>query len=93
MAYIGIYLIIISVLSAGLTLYDKSAAPRGARRIKERTLLIISAFGGSVAMYVVMRIARHKTKHLKFMAGIPVIIVMQIFFVVAVWQLFERSAL
>jgi uncharacterized membrane protein YsdA (DUF1294 family) len=33
--------------------------------------------GGSVAMFITMQIIRHKTKHVKFMLGIPVIMVLQ----------------
>jgi uncharacterized membrane protein YsdA (DUF1294 family) len=75
--YIGIYLVAVSLLAIGLTLCDKRAAQRGSWRIKERTLLLVSVFGGSAAMLVTMRFIRHKTKHVKFMMGIPVIIVLQ----------------
>ena len=33
--------------------------------------------GGSAAMFVTMLIIRHKTKHPKFMIGIPVIMAVQ----------------
>ncbi len=52
-----------------------SAKPQ--RRIPEKTLLIIAALGGSIAMILTMRTIRHKTKHNKFMVGIPLIIVAQ----------------
>lgn len=76
--YIWVYLVSISLLSIGLTVHDKNAARRGSWRVKESTLLLVSALGGSVAMLATMRIIRHKTKHAKFMEGIPVIIVLQI---------------
>ena len=38
----------------------------------------VSALGGSVAMMSTMLIIRHKTKHHKFMYGIPVIIIIQL---------------
>lgn len=41
--------------------------------------------GGSVAMLAAMRIVRHKTKHAKFMVGIPVIIILQIAAVLFIW--------
>ena len=90
--FIAGYLSAVSILAIGLTLYDKSAARRGAWRVKEITLLLVSAVGGSVAMYVVMRFARHKTKHAKFMIGIPVIIVLQIAAVLFVWWRLEGGA-
>ncbi|MDD4125515.1 MAG: DUF1294 domain-containing protein [Eubacteriales bacterium] len=78
MKYLYIYLGIISALAALLTLYDKRAAKRRSRRVKERTLLLVSVLGGSAAMLFAMLAVRHKTKHAKFMAGIPVIIALQI---------------
>jgi len=76
--YIGIYFTVIGIWAAGLVLYDKRAARSGSWRIKERTLLIVSAIGGSVVMLLTMRAARHKTQHAKFMVGIPIIIILQI---------------
>jgi uncharacterized membrane protein YsdA (DUF1294 family) len=80
-----IYLAVISLLAIGITLFDKRAARKNARRVKERTLLFVAALGGSVAMLVTMRMIRHKTKHLKFMLGIPVIIVLQIAAALLIW--------
>ncbi len=77
--YFYIYLAIISVVAVVTCIYDKWAAknrPKG--RIRESNLLLISAMGGSVAMLVTMLLIRHKTKHPKFMVGIPVIIVIQV---------------
>ena len=83
--YIGIYLAAISLVAIGMILHDKRAAVRGSWRIRERTLLLVSALGGSVAMLIAMRLARHKTKHAKFMVGIPVIIILQIAVVLFIW--------
>ena len=47
-------------------------------RTPEKTLLILSALGGSVAMLITMLLIRHKTKHVKFMLGIPIIIILQV---------------
>lgn len=72
------YLAVVSVISVVLCLYDKFASKLIKRhRAREATLLLLSALGGSVAMLVTMLIFRHKTKHLKFMIGIPVIIILQ----------------
>ena len=85
--YIGIYFLVISVAAVWMTLRDKHAAKRKSWRVKESTLLIVSAIGGSVAMFVTMLRIRHKTKHAKFMVGIPVIIVLQIVVAALVWRL------
>ena len=78
------YLLIISVVAFAVTLYDKWAAvKRPQKRTRESTLLLLSALGGSMAMLLTMLGIRHKTKHLKFMIGIPIIIVLQIAAVIA----------
>ena len=72
------YFAIISLIAVVVTIADKVKAKAGAWRVKERTLFIISALGGGIAMYVTMQVIRHKTKHLTFMIGIPLIIAAQV---------------
>ena len=88
MIYLLIYLAAISVISIIVTTEDKIKAIKHRRRIRERTLLILSALGGSVAMLITMLLIRHKTRHLKFMVGIPVIILAQAAVAFAVWRIF-----
>ena len=87
MQYIAAYLAAISLLAIALTLYDKNAAKQRKWRVRECTLLLVSALGGSAAMLLTMRVIRHKTKHAKFMVGIPVIIALQIAAVVVLFWL------
>lgn len=70
---LGGYLLLINIIAAVITAMDKSKAQRGCWRIKESTLLLLSALGGSIGMYLTMRLIRHKTRKLKFMLGIPLI--------------------
>ncbi len=73
------YFLGISMVSVVVTCYDKwAAAKRPKHRTPEKTLLLLSALGGSVAMYLTMLAIRHKTKHMKFMLGIPGILIIQI---------------
>ena len=74
-----VYLCAISLISIIVCIYDKIAAKHNPKhRTRESTLLILSAIGGSVAMLMTMHIIRHKTKHVKFMLGIPLIIIAQL---------------
>ena len=84
-----IYIAIISLISVIVCFYDKkiSKKKRVELRIPEKVLLILSALGGSVAMFITMLLIRHKTKHFKFMVGIPVIIILQIAAIFGVMQL------
>ena len=67
----------VTILSILITVYDKNAARRGKWRIPEATLLILAALGGSVGMYITMRLIHHKTRKKKFMVGIPLIFLLQ----------------
>ena len=81
------YIAIISLISIIVCVYDKgiSKKNRVELRIPEAVLLLLSALGGSVAMFVTMLLVRHKTKHVKFMLGIPLIMIVQAAAVYAVY--------
>ena len=81
------YILVISLISIVVCIYDKKVSKKNRveLRIPEARLLGLSALGGSVAMYICMLIIRHKTKHAKFMVGLPLIIVLQ---AIAVFVLF-----
>lgn len=71
------WIVAISVISIIVTVVDKYKAAHFKWRIKESTLLILAALGGSAAMYITMQLIRHKTRKLKFMLGIPLIFILQ----------------
>lgn len=73
------YLAVISVISIIVCIWDKKISKKNKveLRIPEAVLLLLSALGGSVAMFITMLFMRHKTKHVKFMLGIPVIMILQ----------------
>ena len=73
-----VYIAGISLVSVIVTVYDKIAAKkRPKRRIRENTLLLLAVLGGGLAEYLTMLLIRHKTRHRKFMIGLPVIIAIQ----------------
>ena len=71
-----VYWLIISLISIVICVYDKKISKKNnvKLRVPEKRLLFFSAIGGGIAMLITMLIIRHKTKHAKFMIGIPVII-------------------
>lgn len=73
-----IYFAAVSIISAVVCVADKRRAVKGKWRVKESTLFLLCALGGSAAMYITMRLIRHKTLHKRFMIGIPLIIAVQI---------------
>lgn len=78
-----IYLAIINAISFLLMLVDKYKAKKNLWRIPERTLMGFVAIGGSLGALAGMYLVRHKTKHLKFTVGIPVILFLHV--LIAVW--------
>ena len=78
MKYLLIYLLIINALGFLLMLVDKWKAKHNRWRIPEATLMGVAALGGSVGSLIGMYTVRHKTRHIKFTLGIPVILVAQI---------------
>lgn len=78
-----LYLFIINAVGFLLMLVDKLKAQKNLWRIPESTLLTAAALGGSVGCLIGMYTVRHKTKHLKFVLGVPLILIAQI--ALAVW--------
>ena len=85
MKEILLYLAAINVVTFLVYGLDKWKAKQGAWRVKESTLLLLAAVGGSVGALLGMQVFRHKTKHLQFTVGVPLILLVQIG--LAVWWL------
>lgn len=72
------YLLILWVLTFIITIYDKIAAKRFTKhRVRESYLFVIAILGGALPEFLTMLLIRHKTKHKKFMIGLPIIIILQ----------------
>lgn len=72
------YLTVINIVAALVTITDKRRSVKGKWRIPEATLMILALMGGAVFEYITMSVIRHKTRHAKFMIGLPLIIFVQI---------------
>lgn len=77
-----IYLILINAAALVLMRADKIRAKKKLWRIPEATLLLFALVGGSIGILLGMYLFRHKTLHLKFTAGVPVILAGQIILVI-----------
>lgn len=76
---LGVWYGVWSLLGFGLMGYDKWAARRRPRaRIRERTLLTAAFLGGGPLMCVAMRLFHHKTRHAKFVWGLPLCAVLHL---------------
>lgn len=78
MKFAFLYLLIVNAAGFLSMLVDKLKAKKNLWRIPESSLLTIALIGGSVGSLVGMYTVRHKTKHLKFTIGVPLILVVQV---------------
>ena len=74
----AVYLLVVSVAAFAVYGWDKMYAKRGMWRVPEKILLLLAFLGGSVGAMVGMAIFRHKTLHLKFRYGVPLILILQL---------------
>ncbi len=73
------YLLTVNVIAFLMYGLDKLKAKINQWRIPESTLLLLAVVGGSVGAWAGMQVWRHKTQHVKFKYGVPVIFIVQIF--------------
>ena len=72
------YLAIINVIAIVVYGCDKLCAIQHRWRVPEKTLLSIAVVGGSLGALFAMSLFHHKTLHLKFKYGVPVIMMLQV---------------
>ena len=82
MMIILIYLLLVNVIGFVQMFVDKKRAQNNQWRIKEVTLFLTAAIGGSIGSMLGMKVFRHKTKHLSFMIGMPLIFIAQVALVI-----------
>lgn len=74
---LAIYLTVASLFGLALMGIDKHRARTRRWRIPEKTLFLTAALGGSPGVWAGMYLFRHKTKHVSFVLGIPLILIVQ----------------
>ena len=72
------YLVIINIAAFIAFGIDKWRAQNNAWRIPETTLFLLAIIGGSIGAEIGMHVWHHKTRHLSFIIGIPIILLLQI---------------
>lgn len=76
MKYFLYYLLIINIITFLIYGIDKYKARKHRWRISEKVLIGLATIGGFIGAFAGMQVFRHKTKHLKFMVGVPLIAVL-----------------
>ncbi len=77
-----IYFIVINLIGFLIMFIDKQKAKKGAWRIPEKTLFIITALGGGIGTIAGMYTFRHKTKKIQFVIGLPFITILEIILII-----------
>lgn len=77
MNYLVCYLLTVNVLGLLFMLTDKHRAKKNRWRIPESRLMLTALLGGSAGVLAGMYLFHHKTLHLKFSIGVPVILAVQ----------------
>lgn len=72
-----IYLAVINLLGLYAFWSDKQKARKGAWRTSEKALFLLALLGGSIGCNVGMYLFHHKTKHMSFVIGMPLILILQ----------------
>ncbi len=76
-----IYLVIINLAAFFIFGIDKRRAIKNRWRIAESTLFLLALIGGSIGAETGMYVFHHKTRHLRFVIGIPLIFILQVLIV------------
>lgn len=78
MKILMIYLVAVNIIGIAMMGIDKRKSRRHEWRISEKSIFIVAAIGGGLGVLLGMSVFHHKTKHLKFTLGIPVLILCNI---------------
>ena len=76
-----IYLVIINLAAFFIFGIDKRRAIKNRWRIAESTLFLLALIGGSIGAEAGLYVFHHKTRHLRFVIGIPLIFILQVLIV------------
>ena len=74
---LAIYLTADSLFGLALMGIENHRAKTRRWRISEKRLFLTAALGGSPGVWAGMYLFRHKTRHLSFVLGIPLILIVQ----------------
>lgn len=75
------YIVFVNAISFALMGLDKKKARGQKYRIPEKTLFMWVIAGGSLGGFLGMKLFRHKTQHLQFKYGFPLILLIHLVFI------------
>ncbi|MFD2705255.1 DUF1294 domain-containing protein [Salibacterium lacus] len=81
MTWLLVYAVIVNVITFVEAGKDKHQARHKKQRTPEKRFWLLTWAGGSAGMLAGMYIFRHKTRHILFKAGVPIVCAVHVFIV------------
>jgi uncharacterized membrane protein YsdA (DUF1294 family) len=85
-----LYIAAVNIIAFLIMGIDKYKAQRHQWRISEANIFLIGLFGGGLGVLLGMSMFHHKTKHLKFTIGIPLVVALNI---ICFWYFLHKLGL
>jgi uncharacterized membrane protein YsdA (DUF1294 family) len=76
---IMLWFVVINIIGYVVMSEDKNKARKRRERVPEKTLFLLAAMGGALGVLIAMYRKRHKTRHMSFRIGIPLLLLLNIF--------------
>jgi len=73
-----VWIVFINAVAYLVMSEDKRRARMGRDRVPEKTLFLLAAIGGALGIWIAMYRKRHKTRHLTFKVGVPLLLVVNV---------------
>jgi len=74
-----LWFVVINIIGYVVMSEDKIKARKRRERVPEKTLFLLAAMGGALGVLIAMYRKRHKTRHMSFRIGIPLLLLLNIF--------------
>ncbi|MFF2911998.1 DUF1294 domain-containing protein [Paenibacillus sp. NPDC057934] len=71
-----LWFVVINLIGYVVMSEDKNKARKRRDRVPEKTLFLLAAMGGALGVLIAMYRKRHKTRHLSFRIGIPLLLLL-----------------
>lgn len=81
------YIILVNIYGIIIMYIDKEKSKKSKWRVSELKLFLIASAFGSLGIFLGMHMFRHKTKHKKFIYGIPLFMIIQLLIIFIITKL------
>ncbi|QWU16876.1 Uncharacterized membrane protein YsdA, DUF1294 family [Paenibacillus sophorae] len=75
---VTLWFAVINIIGYMVMSEDKDKARNRRERVPEKTLFLLAAIGGALGVLTAMYRRRHKTRHMSFVIGIPLLLLLNV---------------